>query len=50
MLTKDMIDFSFLNVFKKDDATHYGIAHAGEKLLLKLYGATTATGSLNKQR
>ena len=43
-------DYSFLNVFKKGDATKDEVAHAGEKLLLALYGANGSDDSLNKLR
>ena len=43
-------DYSFLDVFKKGDATKDEVTHAGEKLLLALYGANGSDDSLNKQR
>jgi len=43
-------DYSFLDVFKKVDATKDEVAHAGEKLLLALYGANGSDDSLNKLR
>lgn len=42
-------DWSTLDVFKQKDASHDDVAQAGEKLLLKLYGAKKAT-TLDKQR
>ena len=41
-------DYSFLDVFKKVDAPKDEVAHAGEKLLLALYGANGSDDSLNK--
>ena len=43
-------DYSFLDVFKKVDATKDEVAHAGEKLLLAVYGANGSDYSLNKLR
>ena len=43
-------DYSFLDVFKKVDATKDEVAHTGEKLLLALYGANSSDDSLNKLR
>ena len=43
-------DYSFLDVFKKFDATKDEVAHAGEKLFLALYGTNGSDDSLNKLR
>ena len=43
-------DFSFLDIFQNSNATGDEIAEAGEKLLLKLYGADESTQSLDEHR
>jgi len=49
VLENTRADWSVLNIFKQKDANHDDVARAGEKLLLKLYGAKKVT-TLDKQR